>query len=180
MDRIEEFEVALHGDLKQYLLAQGEVDEHMPECPDVEERWQGIGEAYLADGIREFQQYPTASLGWMMYIGMAIARFWDEDWNLYSHISNLYAMLRDKRGYDNLDEYVREDVLLLRGDAFDQTESLVSECASRTHALLMRQGFEAGTVDAMKAYVACLRQLYLMGMSVELHRLGYHMTMNNE
>ena len=93
MDRIEEFEVSLHGDLKQYLLERGEVDEHIPECPDVEERWQAIGEAYLPDGIREFQNYPTASLGWMMYIGMAIARFWDEDWNLYCHIANLYALL---------------------------------------------------------------------------------------
>lgn len=175
MNTIEQFEVALHGDLKQYLLTQGEVDKHMPECPDVEERWQTIGEAYLPDGIREFQHYPTASLGWMMYIGMAIARFWDEEWSLYSHIANLYALLRDKRGYDQLDEYVREDVLLLRGDDYDRTEALVSECASRTHAQLMRQGFEPGTTDAMRGYVACLRQLYLMGMSVELHRLGYHM-----
>lgn len=175
MNRIEEFEVSLYDDLKKYLLDQGEVDEHMPECPDVESKWQAIGEAYLPDGIREFQNYPTASLGWMMYIGMAIARFWDEEWSIYNPIANLYAMLRDKRGYDNLDEYVREDVLLLRGDAYAQTERLVSECASRTHALLMRQGFEPGTADAMRAYVACLRQLYLMGMSVELHRQGYHM-----
>ena len=160
MDTIEKYELALYEDLKGYLLEQGEVDEHMPECPDVEDRWQAIGEAYLPDGIREFQAYPTASLGWMMYIGMAIARFWDEDWNLYKHIANLYALLRDKRGYDQLDEYVREGVLLLRGDAYDQTEQLVSACATRTHTLLMRQGFEPGTVDAMKAYVASLRQLY--------------------
>lgn len=179
MNTIEKYEVALYEDLKKYLVEQGEVDEHMPECPDVEERWQDIGEAYLPDGIREFQNYPTASLGWMMYIGMSIARLWDEDWNLYKNIANLYVMLRDKRGYDQLDEYVREDALLLRGDEFDKTEQLVSECASRTHTLLMRQGFEPGTVDAMKAYVASLRQLYLMGMSVELHRLGYHMEKYN-
>ena len=179
MDTIEKYELALYEDLKGYLLEQGEVDEHMPQCPDVEDRWQAIGESYLPDGIREFQAYPTASLGWMMYIGMAIARFWDEDWNLYKHIANLYALLRDKRGYDQLDEYVREGVLLLRGDTYEQTEQLVSACATRTHTLLMRQGFEPGTVDAMKAYVASLRQLYLMGMSVELHRLGYHMTRHN-
>jgi len=23
---------------------------------------------------------PLASLGWMMYIGMAVAKMWDEDW----------------------------------------------------------------------------------------------------
>lgn len=175
MNAIEQFEVNLYGDLKQFLLGKGELDDHMPECPDVEERWQSIGETYLPDGIREFQHYPTASLGWMMYIGMAIAKFWDEDWNIYGNIANLYSLLRDKRGYDHLDEYVREEVLLLRGEAFDQTEALVSECAARTHTQLRRNDFEPGTVEAMKAYVVCLRQLYLMGMSVQLHRMGYHM-----
>ena len=45
MNTIEKYEVALYEDLKQYLLEQGEVDEHMPECPDVEDKWQAIGEA---------------------------------------------------------------------------------------------------------------------------------------
>ena len=176
---MQQFEETLHQDLHQFLLSMQEVDERLPECPDVEDKWEDIAKAYIPDGIREFQDFPSASLGWMMYIGMAIARFWDEDWDLYKHIANLYALLRDKRGYDQLDEYVREGVLLLRGDEYDKTEQLVSTCATRTHTLLMRQGFEPGTVDAMKGYVASLRQLYLMGMSVELHRLGYHMTRQN-
>lgn len=176
MDIIEQFELALHKDLKQCLVEKGEVDEHLPECPDVEDRWNAIAEAYLPDGIREYQQFPTASIGWMMYIGMAIARFWDEDWNIYGNIANLYALLRGKRGYDSLDEYVREDVLLLRGQEYDDLENLVSECATRTNDMLQHQGIEPGTVEAMKGYVACLRQMYLMGMWMQLHRMGYHMT----
>ena len=38
------------------------------------------------------------------------------EWAIYSKIENLYAYLRDKRGYDAMDEYIREDVLLLKGD----------------------------------------------------------------
>ena len=69
---MENFEEQLRKDLHQFLLSMKEVDERMPECPDVEEKWEEIAKAYVPDGIREFQDYPSASLGWMMYIGMAV------------------------------------------------------------------------------------------------------------
>ena len=86
-----------------------------PGYPDVEDKWEEIAKAYIPDGIREFNDFPSASLGWMMYIGMAVAKFWDAEWEIYSKIEDLYAYMRDKRGYDAMDEYIREDVLLLQG-----------------------------------------------------------------
>ena len=68
---MESFEEQLRKDLHQFLLSMNEVDERMLECPDVEEKWEEIAKAYIPDGIREFQDFPSASLGWMMYIGMA-------------------------------------------------------------------------------------------------------------
>ena len=68
----QKFEDILHEDLHRYLHSIKEVDERMPECPDVEEKWAAIAQSYLPDGIREFQNYPNASLGWMMYVGMAM------------------------------------------------------------------------------------------------------------
>lgn len=62
-------------DLTQYLLSRGLIDEILPTTPDIADKWQQIAEAYLPDGIREFALYPTAALGWMMYIGMAIAKY---------------------------------------------------------------------------------------------------------
>ena len=52
---MEEFEEKLHQDLHQFLLSMKEVDERMPECPDVEGKWEEIAKAYIPDGIREFQ-----------------------------------------------------------------------------------------------------------------------------
>ena len=72
---MEQFEETIHQDLYSYLLPLKEVDERLPECPDIEEKWEQILKAYLPDGIKKFNNYPTASLGWMMYIGMAIASF---------------------------------------------------------------------------------------------------------
>ena len=99
---MENFEEQLRNDLQQFLLNMKEVDERMPECPDVEDKWEEIAKAYIPDGIREFQDFPSASLGWMMYIGMAVAKMWDTEWEIYSKIEDLYAYMRDKRGYDAL------------------------------------------------------------------------------
>lgn len=39
---MENFEEQLRKDLHQFLLSMKEVDERMPECPDVEEKWEEI------------------------------------------------------------------------------------------------------------------------------------------
>lgn len=173
---MEQFENLVRQDLHRYLLALKEVDERLPECPDVEGKWEEIANAYIPDGIREFNEYPTASLGWVMYIGMAVAKFWDEDWEIYSHIDNLYSLIRDKRGYDNMDEYIREDVLHLTGSDYTLLEKLAGECSSRVYNLLMHQNVEPGTKEAFDAYLICIHQLYLFGAAMQLHRMGYHMT----
>ena len=63
---MEQFEEQLHQDLHQFLHSMKEVDERLPECPDVEDKWEEIAQAYIPDGIREFNDFPSASLGWMM------------------------------------------------------------------------------------------------------------------
>ncbi len=176
---MEQFEEKLRQDLHQFLLSVDEVDERLPECPDVEDKWEAIARAYLPDGIREFQDFPSASLGWMMYIGMALAKMWDTEWEIYSKIDDVYAYMRGKRGYDGLDEYIREEVLLLSGADYVGLEKLVGECASRVYNALRRQNIEPGTREAFNAYVACLHQLYLMGVAVQLKRMGYHMTLQS-
>lgn len=167
----------IQKDLQQYLLSHDKIDERMPECPDVEGYWQQIAQAYIPDGIREFNAYPTVSLGWMMFLGMAIAKYWDEDWQKYSQAEGLYEQMRAQRGFDCLDEYILEDVLHMKGEGLKQLNDLVAECASRTYNTLCHEHIEPGTREAFDAYVACLHQLYLMGAAIQLKRMGYHMTL---
>lgn len=46
---------------------------------------------------------------------------------LHSQIPDHYVYMRDKRGYDALDEYICEDVLMLRGEEGAKLEEIVSE-----------------------------------------------------
>ncbi len=173
---MEQFEEQLNHDLHQFLLSMKEVDRNLPECPDVEEQWESIAHSYIPDGIHEFNDFPSASLGWMMYIGMAVAKYWDTEWEIYSKIDDMYAYMREKRGYDRMDEYIREEVLLLKGIDYTVLEKVVGECASRVYNALRRQHIEPSTKEAFQAYIASLHQLYLMGAAMQLNRMGYHMT----
>lgn len=172
---MELFREKVHRDLHDYLAANGMADARFPDCVDIEGKWRETAEAYLSDGIREFQAYPTVSLGWMMYLAMALTKFWDEDWTRYSEEKDLYVRLRDRRGYDYMDEYILEEVLKLKGEARKKTEDIVAECASRTLSKLRHERLEPGTPQAFHGYVDCLHELYLMGMAVQLRAMGYHM-----
>lgn len=170
------FEEKVQKDLTSFLQHKGALDQHLPQCPDVEEKWAYIGRAYLPDGAREFKKYPIVSLGWMMFIGMAMAYYWDTDWEKNAPRTDFYESLRDMDGYDNLDETVIKKVLGYEGEAADKVIELVAECAGRVHNLLMHEHVENGTPEAFGCYVAALHQLYLAGMEMELNALGYHMT----
>lgn len=170
------FEIQVSEDLNQYLTALSAIDSHFPDCPDVENKWNEIAREYVKDGVREYNQYPIVSLGWAMFLGMAVTKFWDENWEKYSAIKDLYKYIRDKRGYDYMDEYILQEVLQLDEKNTKLFCDTAGECAARCHAMLLRSGFEAGTIQAFQAYMSCLNQLYIMGMAIELKHLGYKMT----
>ncbi len=173
---VKEFEAKVRKDLVEFLQNKEALDSHIPECPDVEEKWSLIARAYLPDGAREFQKYPVVSLGWMMFIGMAMAFYWDTDWEKYAGKTDYYEELRDKNGYDNLDETITEGLLGYKDEAAEKITGLVAECASRVFGLLSHEHIEPGTETALGCYIAALHQLYLLGMAMELNALGYHMT----
>lgn len=170
------YERLFADDLRQYLLYKGKIDERMPECPDLDALWATIGESYLPDGMREFNGgYPTVALGWMMFVGMALAKYWDTDWEVYGKVPDLYAYLRDRIDFDHMDDYITAQVLCLGGEAQKQLSDLVAACASRAYNLLRHQPIESGTEEAFRAFVAALHTMYAMGIAVQLKAMGYHM-----
>ncbi len=173
---VSEFEEKVRKDLVEFLQRKEALDAHVPECPDVEERWSEVAHAYLPDGAREFQDYPVVSLGWMMLIGMTLSYYWDTDWEKYSKMKNIYEDIRDRKGYDNMDETVVQDILGYRDEAAEKVTELVAQCASRVFSMLNHEHVEPGTEAALGCYIAALHQLYLAGMAMELNALGYHMT----
>ena len=169
-------EVIFRDDLYQYLTSLDRVDQHLPEAPDLEALWAKIGESYLPDALREWNQYPTVAMGWIMYVGMAMAKYWDMDWELYSKVDDLYKYLRDRIDFDHMDDYICEKVLLLDSNEHQALTKVVAECSARTVSKLTHIGLQPGSEEAFRGFIAALHQMYLMGIAIELKALGYHMT----
>ena len=177
MTNNEDKELLFRDDLHQFLLSVDMIDERLPEAPDLEELWQPIAQSYMPDAIREFNgEYPRVAFGWIMYVGMALAKYWDVEWTTYSKVTDLYAYLRDRIDFDHMDDYILDSVLLLDENEHKATSALVAECAARTYTLLIHQGYEPGTEAAFRGFIAALHQMYLMGADIQLKALGYHMT----
>ena len=136
-----------------------------------------IGQSYMTDGIREYNTgYPSVALGWMMFIGMAVAKYWDVEWEVYGKVPDLYVYLRDRIDFDHMDDYILDKVLCLDADTRKKMNDAVAESASRTYNMMSHMCLESGTAAAMRAFTAALHQMYVMGVAVELKALGYHMT----
>ena len=170
-------EQRFHDDLYGYLRTLDLVDERMPEAPDLDDLWFKIGQSYMTDGIREYNTgYPSVALGWMMFIGMAVAMYWDVEWEVYGKVPDLYLYLRDRIDFDHMDDYILDKVLCLDADSRKKMNHAVAESASRTYNMMSHMCLEPGTAAAMRAFTAALHQMYVMGVAVELKALGYHMT----
>ena len=177
MTNNEDKEQLFRDDLHQFLLSVDMIDERLPEAPDLEELWQPIAQSYMPDAIREFNgEYPRVAFGWIMYVGMALAKYWDVEWSTYSKVTDLYAYLRDRIDFDHMDDYICEKVLCLDAKEHEVVNNVVGECAARTYTKLCRMRLEAGSKEAFRTFVAALHKMYLMGIAVELRSLGYHMT----
>ena len=163
------------------LIEKGCLGKILPETEDIESKWESIGNAYLPDGVREIAAYPTVSLGWMMYVGMAVANYWDKDWAKHSQVENLYESIRDIRGFDEMDEAIREEILdqTRDGEEYQNTEKLVRECAQFALNKIRHENIEPQSPAAFKIYVASLHTLYRIGAAVQLYKLGYKMQRMN-
>lgn len=144
------------------------------ETEDITALWQEIAPSYVADGVKEIAKYPTVALGWAMYLGMAVAHLWDKDWNdVTNGEQNIYERLRDKRGFDYMDEVVRGEILGLEGEAFASMETIVQDCAAQTQTMIRHEQIEPMSPMAFHVYARSIRVLYKIGAAIELHRLGY-------
>ena len=170
------YEEALRNELTALCINQQRLSRGvLPASPDITDKWDSLAPLYISDASREIAKYPAVSLGWAMYLGMAVAKYWDTDWAIYGKHPNLYEHIRNKRGFDYMDEVVRGEILGLEGDEYTKTEDFVLSCSRLALDKIRHEGIEPSTPAAFFVYTLSCKELYLIGAAVELHRLGYKM-----
>lgn len=180
---LDRYELGLTRELLGICTQQQLLGGRLLPSPDLDDKWESIAGEYIVDGVREIAKYPTVALGWMMYVGMAVAHYWDEDWTIFGNLDNLYAYIRDKRGFDCMDEYIRETVLCMNPkdkpssgclfNDYQNMEELVRACSASALNRIRREQIEPQSPLAFRVYLRSIHALYIVGASVELYRLGY-------
>lgn len=151
------------------------------ETPDIDDKWKEMSAAYVADAVKEIANYPQVALGWAMYMGMAVAQMWDQDWEKYASRNDIYESIRDKRGFDYLDEVVRGEILGLEGTDFTKAENMVREYSQMALDAIRHEQIEPQSPLAFYVYARSIKVLYKIGAAIWLSQLGYKMSteMNN-
>ena len=171
---LDRFEEQLTQQLLRLCTAARALSGQLLETPDFEAVWPEVCTPYLGDAVPEIAKYPTVAIGWLGFVGLAIAQRWDSDWSVATEDPHaLYPALL-AQGFDALDDYVLDHVLAIT-DAEEraQLHQLLRTCAVAAHAALRREGIEPQSPMAFHTYVRTLHVMYRLGIALQLHRLGY-------
>lgn len=132
-----------------------------------------LAQPYLADAVREYRLYPEAAVAWAGYLGMAVAKLWDADWQACQQVA--YANLQGPRGFDDLDEHIVQHVLgyELDSEPARRIADILSNCAVEALTMIRHEGIEPQSPRAYHVFARTVQVLYRIGASIELFLLGY-------
>lgn len=176
-ENLGQYTQALEDLLLRLAEEEGLLGKQLLETDDLTELFPELAKAYLADAVPDFEKYPLVSLGWIAFVGMAMAALWDSDWEHYGAIEAdaLYQQIRETRGWDELDEYVLEEALGLRkeSDEAKRYTTFLRRASEQAYSTLMHEQAEPSSPLAFQLYGRTLYALYRLGIALGLNLLGY-------
>ena len=165
------FEQKTREELTKIVQSVGLLADPLPLTDNFYEKWAELAPSYFADAVREIADYPVVSLAWAGYVGMAIAHWWDSDWEGHKDVS--YQTLYGKQGFDDMDEHIAFDLLKLDKKTAEKIEDALRACGETAMALIRHENIEPQTPEAFYVYARAVKVLYETGAMMELARLGY-------
>ncbi len=145
----------------------------MLSSPDIDGKWMALAGEYIADAMRQLQDYPTVSMAWASYLGAAVACGWDRDWLYFSNLP--YSSYLGAQGFDDMDDHIVQEILgvSLDSETAGSLRRLFQSCADAALSCIRHENIEAQSVEAYYAFVTACQTMYRVGAAVELHLLGY-------
>jgi len=168
------FEDRVMQEMLRLCTGCGMLEGQLLNSEDTDAKWKEIAPDYMADAVGEIAEYPEAAVAWAGYVGMAIARWWNDDWQRYKEYP--YAKLHGSRGFDDMDEHIVRDILgfPLEGEKAKSIEKIMGSCAAAAINLIRHERVEPTTKRAFLLYARAERVMFRIGVSLELYALGYH------
>ena len=77
---LDNYESTLLNGLMKLCKTAGILGDTLLSSPDIDAKWEEFIQEYIEDAVREFNDFPEAAIAWPAFMGMAVAKRWDEDW----------------------------------------------------------------------------------------------------
>lgn len=178
---LEQFTVNLKDQLISLCTQRGMLGGEFYIIDELCGKWKESAPQYMADAVPEIKDYPAVAIAWACYFGIGAASFWDLAWEQVKNLPDLYLYIRSKRGFDNLDEYVMEELSRLKENSQEPEEkkkakdltSTIQDCAQIALTLIRKEGIEPQSKEAFYLFYNVTEVFFYLGVSLELYRLGY-------
>lgn len=169
------FQDRLEKDLLKICTEREMLEGILLQSQDIDDKWNALAPEYMADGVKEIAAYPTVSVAWAAYIGMAVACWWNRDWNRLKN--QPYSALLGPNGFDDMDDHIMSDILGLIPGSVETAgiNETIRVCADAAVAHIRQEHIEPQSPRAFYVYARTVQSMFRIGAAMELYRLGYEM-----
>ena len=170
---LDNFERRVLDELLRLCTSYHRLDGTLLASDDIDGKWREMAPEYMADAVEQIRDYPTVSVAWAAYLGMAVAYGWDVDWATIQKAD--YQSFYGEQGFDDMDEHIVRDILCLPLDSEEAAdiERTVRRCAQTVIDSIRREQIEPQSELAFHVFARGVRAAYRIGDALELKRLGY-------
>lgn len=167
------FEEKILGELLRVCTSQRMLSGTLLATDDISDHWDTLAPEYVADAVGQIADYPTVSIAWAGYLGLAVAHGWDKNWQ--ECLKTPYKAYYGEQGFDDMDEHIVQHVLGLSLDSKEAKalEGVIRSCAQTAVTLIRREQIEPQSPMAFHVFARAIKVMYRVGAALELKRLGY-------
>ncbi len=170
-----EYEERLTQALVRQCTDAGFLEGELLAVEELEEKWDSSAAEYMAAAVPQINEFPAAAVAWAAYFGVGLATLWDGAWEKYSPLDDLYTPLAAPRGFDQMDEYILEEILgyALEGPEAEKLENLFRSASTTALTMIRKESIEAQSVMAFYIFARSAKVFFRLGVAVGLRLLGY-------
>ena len=167
------FEEKIENELLRLCTSRGMLDGTLLATDDIKVHWDVLAPDYVADAVGQIADYPTVSIAWAGYLGLAVANGWDTNWE--ACVRTEYKQYYGTQGFDDMDEHIVQYVLGLSLESKEakDIENIIRSCAQTAVTLIRREQIEPQSPMAFHVFARAIKVMYRIGAALELKRLGY-------
>ena len=168
------FEEKMQDDLLRLATSRNMLKGVLLATEDIDEQWNILAPEYMGDAVPQIAHYPTVSVAWAAYLGMAVAYGWDADWETFLKMP--YQSYYGEQGFDDMDEHIVRDLLRIPLDSrtAKELEETIRQCGEKAVDLIRYEQIPPQSEMAFHVFARACKAMYKIGAAIQLTRMGYN------